>query len=125
MSARRGKRPVEVLPPEAEAVRTGLAVRIDAAHLRVVALATRAAVAEVALPKVLQTLKKQAAQGSMEALVKMDRMEAWRAAITLEALEPELNRRGFLTRQTMHKEQSHYSESEIPALAVSWRAEAS
>lgn len=101
----------EVMPP---------AVIITAEHLRKLALRTRDAMAEEVLPSLLEQMEKRAVDGALEMLVLPDagRMEKHDF---LEALQPELHRRGMRTEIIQHTQQRLGLEERRTAMVVSWR----
>jgi hypothetical protein len=105
----------EVLPPEKSA---GLKVRVDAAHLKTLAMVARNEAADRLMPKVLKGLTRDASYGMMESQVAFPNIESWRACPALEEIGERLVKLGFIVSSEIHGKDTMY---EGPALRVNWR----
>ena len=115
--ARKANDGIEVLPPEPKEV----TVRIDAAHLALIAANARRLQVDPLMPKIMRNLKKDAAYGLAASLVTLDSHEAWRAAPLLEEVEKRLLALGFQTKLVMKEsEPGRWGSSPQPALHVVW-----
>lgn len=110
---RRANDGIEVLPPET------VTVRIDAAHLALIAANARRLQVDPLMPKIMKSLKKDAAFGLTQSVITLDH-ESWRAAPLLEEIEVRLNALGFLTKRGVKEAESRWGSDQQPALHVVW-----
>ncbi len=92
---------------------------MDAALFSTLALAFRRRVVPRMMPEVLKMLRREACMGQFEALVKLERFEAWRAVIFMEEIADQLARLGFVTKTILVRDDD--CSGERPALHVNWR----
>lgn len=97
-----------------------LALVVDAHYLHGIALAVRRHIQTALIPSVLETVTAAAEHGEMECFFVPD-IRNLTVEVCCEALEPELERRGFETKIARHEFQRLGMKEVKTVLAVGWR----